>query len=135
MIQISYKSNHFRLNQCVMIQHLFVILTVAFSQIASTLFTALWPIVRSYVMLWPIVRSYVMEISNYLSTSYQNTLRASKFQELQWSSDDTRNVVYELSKELSLIILRIPEPNPASSIKYDVKRDKHTGYIYCVSET
>jgi len=32
MIQISYKSNHFKLNQCVIIQHLFVILTVDFSQ-------------------------------------------------------------------------------------------------------
>jgi len=32
MIQICYKSNHFKLNQCVIIQLVFVILTVDFSQ-------------------------------------------------------------------------------------------------------
>jgi len=32
MIQIFYKSNHSKLNQCVIIQLVFVILTVGFSQ-------------------------------------------------------------------------------------------------------
>ena len=123
----------FKLNQCVIIQHLFVILTVAFSQIVSTLFThyRLLQINRLALQAFMTYRSLicdgVKQLSVHILSKYLTCIKIPGAPMIFWPHPQCS--LWTFQRILSYN-LRIPEPNPASSIKFDVKRDKRTGYIY-----